>query len=235
MRILHLSDLHGRAHRLARAQVERHAPDWIVLTGDMVEDPQWIPGEARRLRRQHRTWARLRGAFLHEGACTTLVRGNHEREGFQDEALQKALPEALAGQVGILEGIPAEFGPWGFPRELSPEALACEMDAQGEPPIWLSHVPPFGLLDATKSGHRVGHRPLAARLASSQPPALVLCGHVHESFGALRHGPTLVVNAAGGFALLEWDGQRAELLEQGLLVRYSPWSGLFAALRPRPD
>ena len=33
----------------------------------------------------------------------------------------------------------------------------------------------------------------------------MLCGHVHESFGQLRQGRTLIVNAATGYALLDLD------------------------------
>ena len=232
MRILHFSDLHGRAFAAAGALVARHQPDWIVLSGDMLDEPPWLLAAGRRTHRQFRVWERSRERFLLEGSCTTYVRGNHEQAGFQDLDLQAARPAGLAQQVGILEGIPAEFGPWGFPRELSPEALAEELEAQGPRRLWISHVPPYGLLDRTHQGLRVGHRPLAQALALAEPPELVLCGHVHEGFGTLRAGGTLVVNAAGGYALLEWEPAtgRTELLAQEILVPYGRWRGFLANL-----
>jgi Icc-related predicted phosphoesterase len=44
---------------------------------------------------------------------------------------------------------------------------------------------------------------------------LVLCGHVHESFGHTRQGRTLIVNAATGYALLDLDMEcgQAQVLE----------------------
>ncbi len=233
MRILHFSDLHGRASTEAARIVAQVEPDWIVLTGDMLDDPEWLPGEHRRSARQMRAWDRIRRPFL-AAACTTYVRGNHEREGFSDAFLQAARPTGFQDRIGILEGIPAEFGPWGFPRELAPEDLARELDVQGPRELWLSHVPPYGVLDRTRHGTRVGHRPLAALLTGDRPPSLVLCGHVHESFGTHTVGRTHVVNAAGGYALLDWDPEsgRVDLLALEVLVRYRPWRGFLEALKP---
>ena len=57
-----------------------------------------------------------------------------------------------------------------------------------------------------------------------EAPLLVLCGHVHESFGQLRQGRTLIVNAATGFALLDLDiktGQ-AQVLEMARMKASTP-------------
>lgn len=234
MRILHFSDLHGRAFRVARQLVASLAPDWVVLTGDMMADPEWLPGEHRRATWQMRRWVRGRAHFIAPGLCTTLVRGNHEREGFADPELQAARPAALAQDIGVLEGIPAEFGPWGFPREMDSQALARELEGQGPRRIWLSHVPPYGILDRTRHGMRVGHRPLAQCLQGPGAPDLVLCGHVHEAVGVWREGRTQVVNAAGGYAHLTWDPLTGDtqILALETLCRYHPWIGFLAALRP---
>lgn len=234
MRILHFSDLHGRAFQEAGGLVSELRPDWVVLTGDMLADPEWLPGEHRRVAWQQRRWVRGRVRFQRPGLCTTFVRGNHERNGFVDPELHAARPAGMEGSIGILEGIPAEFGPWGFPRELEPEALAWEMERQGPRRLWLSHVPPFGILDRTRHGVRVGHRPLAQRLEGPDAPDLVLCGHVHESFGAHTHGGTLVVNAAGGYAYLDWHPEtgHTDVLALEILCRYRPWQGLLDALKP---
>lgn len=217
MRILHFSDLHGAAMRQAESLIEELQPDWIVLTGDMLPDFKRIPGELSRLEAQREWWRTWRSSFLRPGTPTTFVRGNHEIEGFEDRAL-RAVPLALAGRVGILEGIPARWGAWGFSREWDDDALHQEVQAMGEVHIVLSHVPPFGWLDRNAGGDAIGHPALrdvldapedamplthASRRRALQAPFLVLCGHVHESFGWERHGPTLLVNAATGYSLID--------------------------------
>lgn len=219
MRILHFSDLHGVAMRQAETLIQEFQPDWIVLTGDMLPDFNRLSGEFRRLNAQREWWQTWRSSFLRSGTPTTFVRGNHEIEGFEDRALRSTLP-ALAGKVGILEGIPARWGAWGFSREWDDEELQREVRAMGEVQVVLSHVPPFGWLDRNAGGDPIGHpalrealdasedsilRSLSSRKRALQAPSLVLCGHVHESFGWERHGPTLIVNAATGFSLVDLD------------------------------
>jgi len=86
--------------------------------------------------------------------------------------------------------------------------------------VLLTHCPPYGFLDATRGGDRIGHSALRRFLdETSEPPFLVLCGHVHESFGQTRQGRTLIVNGATGYALLELDhgGGQARVLEMARL------------------
>ena len=110
-----------------------------------------------------------------------------------------------------LQGNPAEFGAWGFSREYEPNQLQAEVDALDRPLVVLSHCPPHGWLDVNTEGQPIGHPPLRNYLDESpEPPLLVLCGHVHESFGEMRQGRTLIVNAATGFALLDLDLSRGQ-------------------------
>jgi Icc-related predicted phosphoesterase len=218
LRILHFSDLHGVAMRLAESTIEAVQPNWIVLTGDILPDFSRLPGESRRLAAQREWWRTWRSSFLREGIRTTFVRGNHEIEGFEDRSL-RSVPGELAGMVGFLEGIPARWGAWGFAREWDEEALQQEVEAMGEPFVVMSHVPPHGWLDVNGGGDHIGHLALREFLDASEvavrsltfrgryvkPPGLVLCGHVHQGFGWERHGPTLVVNAATGFAVVDLD------------------------------
>lgn len=235
MRILHLSDLHGAAMRQAEALIDRHGPDWIVLTGDLLPDFARLPGRERRLEAQREWWRTWRSCFLREGVRTTFVRGNHEIEGFQDLDLVR-VPAALQGRVATVEGIPARWGVWGYAREWEDDALRRELEAFADPLVVLSHVPPFGWLDRNARGEEIGHPPLRDLLDPPEealegfrgrpprPAALVLCGHVHESFGEARHGATLVVNAATGFALVDLDPAtgRAEVRTMARLLEGRP-------------
>lgn len=87
-----------------------------------------------------------------------------------------------------------------FLRSRGPQATlpACN--------IFATHEPPFGLCDQTYRQERVGSLPLRHAVEQSTvPPALWLCGHIHEGRGAVWHDfstsstdatTTTVVNAA---------------------------------------
>ena len=205
MKILQFSDLHGRHTRDAQRLIQAHAPDWIVLTGDILPDFHMIGGLDSRMECQRQWWSAYRHAFLRPGLVTTFTLGNHELEGFQDPELIGA-PRPLLGRLGVLQGSPAEFGAWGYAREYGPDQLQAEVEALDHPLVLLSHCPPLGRLDATWEGDRIGHPPLRQYLDETlDAPLLLLCGHVHESFGQIRQGRTLIVNAATGYALLDLD------------------------------
>ena len=219
MKILHFSDLHGRHMKAAEKLIDTHAPDWIVLTGDILPEFHRISGRDSRLGAQREWWGTYRSSFMHPLAVTTLTLGNHEVEGFYDRELE-AVPSELRVRVGVLQGNPAEFGAWGFSREYEPDELQEEVDALNQPLVVLSHCPPHRLVDANKEGISIGHPPLRAYLDETpEAPLLVLCGHVHESFGEVRLGRTLIVNAATGYALVDLDLEcgQARVLEMSRL------------------
>jgi hypothetical protein len=172
-----------------------------------------IPGQQSRLEAQREFWTTYRHTFIRDSARTTLVRGNHEIEGFADRGLCR-LPDGLDEQVVRLEGIPAEFGQWGWSREWNDDQLEHELQDQlrdaPRPRIYLSHVPPYGCLDTSKGGEHIGHRPLADHLEErGWPNSLVLCGHVHAAFGCIGRGKTLILNSACGYALIDWNPKGA--------------------------
>jgi len=225
-RLLAFSDLHGQWFKEASALIDQTRPDWIVLCGDLLPDFGRISGRDSRLTAQREFWRTYRSRFIRDWARTTLVRGNHEIEGFSDPDLDR-LPAGLERKVVRLEGIPIEAGAWGWSREWEEADLARELQRQlaqtQEPGIYLSHVPPFGCLDRTASGQHIGHRPLARHLQErGWPSALVLCGHVHEALGSLTRGGTLVVNAACGYALVQVADGGPTLLAQQRLQGWQP-------------
>jgi len=219
MKILHFSDLHGRHTKSAERLIDTHAPDWIVLTGDILPEFPRISGRGSRLGAQREWWGTYRSSFMHPLAVTTLTLGNHEVEGFYDRELE-AVPSELQGRVGVLRGNPAEFGAWGFSREYEQDELQEEVDGLNHPLVVLSHCPPHRLLDANREGIPIGHPPFRTYLDEApKAPLLVLCGHVHESFGEVRLGQSLIVNAVTGYALVELDltSGQAQVLEMSRL------------------
>lgn len=83
--------------------------------------------------------------------------------------------------------------------------------------VIVSHCPPYGVLDSAgyvlgRGEAHVGSRELLG-LIDRQQPRLVICGHVHEQGGKeMQFGPTLVVNVARTFRLIE-------ITEQEIIVK----------------
>ena len=186
MRFLVFSDLHGNGFTEAECLTAELQPDWVVLCGDMLPDFSNRPDD-KRLGAQLDFWREYRGCFLREGAVTTFILGNHEQSGFLDADMLR-LPGPLEGRVVRLEGIPGDAGPFSFAKGSPDSVLEAELQSQlksvTEPLVYLSHAPPYGSRDKTQRGTNIGHRPLFRHLqARDWPSALVLCGHVHQSFG----------------------------------------------------
>lgn len=221
MKILAFSDLHGSGFQEAGRLIDLHRPEWVVLCGDMLPDfNQRLVGA--RLDAQRTFWSDQRAAFVRPGLVTTFLNGNHELPGFRDEGLG-TVPTGLAGRLVRLEGIPRDSGPFSFAQGLPDSLLEAELRNQLSqalhPVIYISHSPPFGSCDRTHRGDHIGHRPLFRHLQSLDwPRALVICGHVHQSFGIDSPGDTTILNVATGYALMEWGEHRTCVLEMARLT-----------------
>ena len=101
--------------------------------------------------------------------------------------------------------------------EFTEEELAAQLQTgynQIQNARWhvvLSHVPPRGIkLDRTHLFQHVGSTALREFIEQTHP-ALVVCGHIHESRGVDMLGPTTVVNcgpaASGFYAIAEISDQ----------------------------
>ena len=124
--LLALSDLHGKWFQEAAGLIAATQPGWIVLCGDLLPDFGRISGQESRLTEQRDFWRTYRSKFIRPFAVTTLVRGNHEIEGFRDRGLDR-VPAGLVQHVVRLEGIPIEFGAFGWSREWEEEDLEEEL------------------------------------------------------------------------------------------------------------
>ncbi len=73
--------------------------------------------------------------------------------------------------------------------------------------ILITHYPPYKTVDKAWSGVHIGLREVR-ELVEVKRPKLVLCGHVHESPGAVTLNETLVVNPGpardGRYAIIEY-------------------------------
>ncbi len=196
MRLLLFSDLHRDA-AAARNLVERARDvDVVVGAGDFATMRRGLVPTLEVLRAIDRP--------------AVLVPGNSEsfeelsaacREWPQARVLHGSGAE-IEGRsfFGLGGGIPVTpFGEWSydFTEEQAAELLAgCT-----EGGVLVSHSPPRGAADVSR-GKSLGSVSLRAAIEQRRPE-LVVCGHIHESWGQqVRIGETTVVNAGPGG--VEW-------------------------------
>ena len=140
---------------------------------------------------------------------TILVPGNSESKEELDDACRN-WPSAsvLHGSGTNVLGIPfwgvggaipvTPFGEWSydFSEDQGRELFeACPTQA-----VVVSHSPPKGTVDRSSSGQNLGSEAVR-EMAEQRAPLLVVCGHIHDSWGQSdRIGDTPIVNAGpGGF------------------------------------
>ncbi len=163
--------------------------------------------------------ARVRSLVAEQAPAVLLLPGDLTHAGTGQEALTLlhtlripvlAIPgnmddagalAAIRRHGALLEGPPRVIEGVSF---AGPDAeLLCD--------VLVVHEPPLGVLDAVRSGERIGSRAVREQMLRLRPRVLT-CGHVHESPGIERVGDTLVINCTmgdgvTGGALLDLDGE----------------------------
>lgn len=190
MKLLLFSDLH-RDVKAAASIVDRSQDvDVIVGAGDFASARHGIDDCIRVLRAIEKR--------------VVLVAGNNESTD-ELRAVCRGWPSAhvmhgsgvTIGGVefwGLAGGVPVTpFGAWSydFSEEEASQLLAgCPIGA-----VLVSHSPPKGAADVTSAGASVGSTAVRDTILAKRP-ILVVCGHIHDSWGKQeRLGETLVINA----------------------------------------
>ena len=185
MRLLCVTDLHGRTGRLAQIIKAAGPVDAIAFGGDITDFGS--PGEAEQIIRQA------------QQACVAVfaVAGNCDSAQIDQRLLELGVSlcgrGTICGSMGI-HGLSA-MPPWKpgmfqlteaeLARLLAAgyEQLAAAQQAPGSAfahHVVLTHVPPRDTrLDRTIFGNHVGSAALRAFIEQKQP-ALVICGHIHD-------------------------------------------------------
>lgn len=133
-----------------------------------------------------------------------VIAGNHDWLFEKDpDAARKLVPPGVhylqdsGAAIGglIFWGSPVQpaFGNWAFNR--GREITEHWKQIPDIVDVLITHGPPAGVLDSTFFGHSVGCHYLQERIQQVQP-RLHVFGHIHESYGQLRRGKTLHVNAS---------------------------------------
>ena len=215
-RYLVIGDLHGATDRLSTV-IENAAAepiDGVFLVGDFAAfDGMRYHHGPKSVQEQLARCLKILAPLQVE--CF-WVPGNHDPQGL-DGPGNCDRRSTRAGDLSVY-GIGGS-GPhaFGFPYEWHDE----EVDdlAIGNVDVLLSHTPPLGTLDLTRSGLHAGSASI--RRHALRSARVVLCGHIHEAAGVARLGSALVLNP-GSLGLPFGALQYGELLadESGLTVRH---------------
>jgi Icc-related predicted phosphoesterase len=206
MRLLCITDLHGRLAKLADILDAAGPVDMILFGGDITDFGSPIDVEkAIRAAQQSRV-----PVFAVAGNCDSAEIDRR----LEELGVSVSGRGVTCGSIGLhgVSGMP----PWRRGMfQLTEEELAALLQAgygQIAAPhhVVLAHVPPRGTrLDRTVLlGKHAGSAALRTFIEQTQP-ALVICGHIHEGRGIDEIGKTTVVNcgrAAGGeYAMADVD------------------------------
>jgi len=204
MRLLAIADLHGKLENLEQILRVVRPVDVVLLAGDLTHFG--TPEQAEQIVRQA------------QAVCPTVfaVAGNCDCREICDRLRKVGVSVhgvgKRVGEVGFhgLAAIPTwKTGMYQMSEDELAEVLQAGLaDVAGAPVrVLLTHVPPYGTsLDRVFLGRHCGSRALR-QFVETHRPALLVCGHIHESAGVEDFGPTVMVNcgpaARGSYALVD--------------------------------
>jgi Icc-related predicted phosphoesterase len=196
MRVLCITDLHGRVAALDRIAQDAGEADVLLLGGDITDFG--TPNVAEQLVRRAQQL----------GDTVFAVAGNCDSKAIDDRLTEIGV--SLFGRGIVHQGVGfcgvSAMPPWmGNMYELT-EAEIAEVLRKGhgqlttrDQDVLLSHTPPRGTkLDETRTGDHVGSSSVREFIEFARP-ALVVCGHIHESRGIDRIGPATIVNCGPAY------------------------------------
>ena len=216
MRILAITDIHGRVECIDDLGPALASVDLVLLAGDLTRfgghctEAEEVVTPLRR-----------------HNANLLAIPGNCDDPGV-DECLDRwgvALHRRLIireglGFVGVGGSLPC---PGLTPQEYSEAELGgflketIDRTPAIRPRILVSHQPPFGSgADLASNGEHVGSREIRSFIEDYQP-LICFTGHIHEGVGISDIGGTKVVNPGplreGGYAYAEIDAGEIRTLE----------------------
>lgn len=215
MKLVSISDIHGRMDSPNRLEPWLEAADLVILAGDITNFG-------------HATEARAIIEPLQSSASRLLaVTGNCDYPDVAEALAELGI--SLEGGPIIVEGTPLVGlggslpGPAPTPNVFSEDELETRL-AQAvtglpddTPFLLVSHQPPRDTAaDRTDAGQHVGSQAVHDFIQRHQP-LICFTAHIHESHGVSRIGDTWVINPGplnrGRVAFAELDGQKVVTCE----------------------
>jgi uncharacterized protein len=209
MRILALTDIHGAYDRVWQILRRESEYDVVVIGGDLTT--LGTPQEAEHAIRQ----------FQECGKPLLVVSGNMDPPEL--DGTFESLGVSIDARGRIIDGVgffgvsAAPLSPLKTPYEISEEEIQRRAESGWQDArsaatfVFVPHAPPYNTnLDRTTSGRNVGSRAVR-EFIEIHKPHLVLCGHIHESWGKDTIGPTIMVNCGqagkGRYAIVDIGGE----------------------------
>jgi Icc-related predicted phosphoesterase len=213
MKIIALTDLHGKTgiFRLISSQLK--TADLVVLCGDITHF-----GRKKEI-------SGIIGQLGDINPALFAVSGNCDYPEVEEYLVHEGMSlnatfREFMGYyfVGLSGSLPC---PGKTPNEYSEEEYGIITEnlhvPSDKPLIMVSHQPPSDTLnDEVTPGYHVGSRAIR-RFIDRHQPLICFTGHIHEGVGIDHIGKTAVINpgpsGSGGYALAEVHGQSMALLE----------------------
>jgi Icc-related predicted phosphoesterase len=188
MRLLAFSDLHCDIAQAALLVDKSAKADAVVAVGDLAT--------------VHRGLDRTITALAAIKLPTLLVPGNNETaDALRASAENWDSATVLHGESANIDGIEF-FGlgagipttPWDWSFDLDEDEAREALEPCPDGAVLLVHSPPFGHVDSPAGGGHLGSQAILEAVEAHAPP-LVLCGHIHESWGhESKAGSSRVMN-----------------------------------------
>lgn len=176
MKILAFSDLHCDLDQGARLVEMSAEADVVIGAGDFAS--------------MHEGLEETVGALAGIETPTVLVPGNNETvDALRSAAASWSAATVLHGEgttiegtefFGLGAGIPVT--PWDWSFDLDDEAATEMLAVCPENAVLVLHSPPKDHCDSAGAGGNFGS-PALLRAIEEKQPRLVVCGHIHESWG----------------------------------------------------
>ena len=191
MKIVAISDTHGKHNEL-----ELPSGDILFHAGDVSK---------RGLRAEIEDF--LEWFQLQDFKYKIFIAGNHDFffERATEEEIQSIIPANVIylNDSGVeIEGIHIWGSPitpwffnWAFNRHRGKAINAHWQLIPENTDILITHGPPYGILDTTFKGQKVGCERLTERIDFLRPKMSIF-GHIHEARGQYKNKDTHFINAA---------------------------------------
>lgn len=191
-----ISDIHEQWDKISIPKC-----DLLITAGDLTYRGDFVKVSDFNL------WAaKLKSLGVVKEVVT--IAGNHDLTAQDDpETFRELLSDVvyLCDELYNFDGIKIygspwtpsffrEFG-WVFNADRGDEIKSHWEKIPNDVDILATHGPPFGILDNTPSGERVGCKDLKREIEKKKPRVCVF-GHIHNGYGAAIHGETFFINAS---------------------------------------